>query len=231
MSEQNINPERITKPIQLLAAWLIGLIAVNGSFLAAATQILIPTWAPIILVIASIINVPLFLISIFLLQTRFRPEMQADEFYSKYLENKYSGEQAEIKNKSKESLDEWSSEIAQKIIDSLGPELNSKKIELEKVIKNEGYLKIKEMVKNSRCLSELYTRPNNFSNIVDQFIKHNSFIRDIEMLEIEGLVTIYNSDFKSAELTALGNQIAKELKSEQKLWNQKHPKVDLLAGE
>ena len=82
-----IEPHRITKPIQLLAAWLLGLIIVNGTFLVAAAQITKPDWASACLAIASIVNVPLFLISIFLLQTKFRPEMQEDTFYSKYLEN------------------------------------------------------------------------------------------------------------------------------------------------
>ncbi len=83
-----IEPHRITKPIQLLAAWLLGLIVVNGAFLLAAAQISKPEWVSGTLVIASIINVPLFLVSIFLLQTKFRPEMQEDTYYSKYLETK-----------------------------------------------------------------------------------------------------------------------------------------------
>jgi hypothetical protein len=83
-----IEPHRITKPIQLLAAWLLGLIVVNGAFLVAAAQITEPDWASGVLVVASIVNVPLFLISMFLLQTKFRPEMQEDAFYSRYLESK-----------------------------------------------------------------------------------------------------------------------------------------------
>jgi hypothetical protein len=86
MTEKNIVPERITKPIQLLAAWLAGLILVNGSFLTAASILADPSWLRTILVVASVINVPLFLACLFLLQTKFRPEMQEDSFYSKYLE-------------------------------------------------------------------------------------------------------------------------------------------------
>jgi hypothetical protein len=89
MAEQApIRPERITKPIQLLAAWLAGLTIVNGSFLLAATRVLQPTWIPATLVIASIANVPIFLFAIFLLQTKFRPEMQEDTFYAPYLASK-----------------------------------------------------------------------------------------------------------------------------------------------
>jgi hypothetical protein len=70
----------------LLAAWLIGLIAVDGAFLTGAHVISNPPWAAGVLVLAAIANVPIFLLALFLLQTRFRPEMQEDAFYSRYLE-------------------------------------------------------------------------------------------------------------------------------------------------
>lgn len=84
--DERIEPHKVTKPIQLLAAWLLGLIVVDGSFLSAAAMLKQPSWAPNLLVIAAVCNVPLFLVSLFLLQTRFRPEMQEDSYYSKYLE-------------------------------------------------------------------------------------------------------------------------------------------------
>lgn len=86
MSEQKINPQQVTKPIQLLAAWLVGLILINCSFLGAANLISKPDWASGLLVIASVLNVPLFLVLIFFLQTKFRAELQEDTFYSKHLE-------------------------------------------------------------------------------------------------------------------------------------------------
>jgi len=84
--EQQLQPHKVTKPIQLLAAWLLGLVLVNTAFLTSARFLVSPTWAAGVLVLASVANVPLFLICIFLLQTRFRPEMQEDSFYSRYLE-------------------------------------------------------------------------------------------------------------------------------------------------
>jgi hypothetical protein len=87
-TDQKIEPEKVTKPIQLLAAWLIGLILVNGTFLTAASLLENGSWERTALVIASIVNVPLFLVSMFLLQTRFRPELQEDIFYSQYLDKK-----------------------------------------------------------------------------------------------------------------------------------------------
>ncbi|WP_161888580.1 hypothetical protein [Pontibacter russatus] len=86
MQEHRINPERITKPIQLLAAWLIGLILVVGSLLTAAGTIDRPSWLPAFFAISAVCTIPVFLALIFLLQTKFRPEMQEDSFYSKYLE-------------------------------------------------------------------------------------------------------------------------------------------------
>ena len=96
MSNQNIKPEKVTKPIQLLAAWLTGLIIVNAAFLVTASKIGIAHWSSSALVVASIINVPIFLIAIFLLQTKFRPEMQEDSYYSKYLENQISTDTGQI---------------------------------------------------------------------------------------------------------------------------------------
>lgn len=86
--QQKIEPQKVTKPIQLLAAWLVGLIVVDGSFLMAATSMQPASWERAILIVASVINVPLFLAAIFLLQTKFRPELQEDLFYSKYLDKK-----------------------------------------------------------------------------------------------------------------------------------------------
>lgn len=87
---QKIEPHRVTKPMQLLAAWLIGMIVVQGALLTAACVIEQPTWAPGALVIAAILNIPLFLFCMFLLQTKFRPELQEDIFYSKWLDRKVS---------------------------------------------------------------------------------------------------------------------------------------------
>lgn len=90
ITKQQIRPERITRPFQLLAAWLTGLVAIDGAFLTAAKYLSEPTWVPGLLVAAAVVNVPLFLVAIFILQTRFRPEMQEDAYYSKYLEDKHN---------------------------------------------------------------------------------------------------------------------------------------------
>ena len=88
MSEQNIKPEKITKPIQLLGAWLAGLFSIDSCFLFAASKLEQGSFESSALVIAAIANVPIFLIAVFLLQTKFRPEMQEDSYYSTYLNQK-----------------------------------------------------------------------------------------------------------------------------------------------
>lgn len=84
--QTSIPVEKVTKPIQLLATWFVALHITDGMFLTAANTINTPGWVAGTLVVASILNVPIFLVAVFLLQTRFRPEMQEDSFYSKYLE-------------------------------------------------------------------------------------------------------------------------------------------------
>lgn len=87
MSE-HIQPDKITKPIQLLGAWLVGLLAIDSCFLIAAASMDQGSWESIALVIAAIGNVPLFLVAVFLLQTKFRPELQEDAYYSTYISQK-----------------------------------------------------------------------------------------------------------------------------------------------
>lgn len=88
MTGEQIQPHKVTKPIQLLAAWLIGLVLTVGLFLATALKLEPDSWERGALVIAAIVDVPLFLYALFLLQTKFRAELQEDSFYSEYLSKK-----------------------------------------------------------------------------------------------------------------------------------------------
>lgn len=88
MSEPKIEPAAITKPMQLLAAWLVGLLAIDSCFLLAATRFPAGTMESSALTWAAIANVPVFLIALFLLQTKFRPELQEDLYYSTYINQK-----------------------------------------------------------------------------------------------------------------------------------------------
>ena len=153
-----IEPHRITKPIQLLAAWLLGLILVNGAFLFAATQITTPDWVSGILVIASIVNVPLFLVSIFLLQTKFRPEMQEDTFYSKYLESKTGNTKREVAAESfvsiREDIANLEKVVAEKVLDGMG------KAELQKAKWSSVTVMLNQSLKD-------------FEKIAKELAKHN----------------------------------------------------------
>jgi hypothetical protein len=88
MPEPKIQPAAITKPMQLLAAWLVGLLAIDSCFLFTATRFQMGSVESSALTWAAIINVPVFLGALFLLQTRFRPELQEDLYYSTYINQK-----------------------------------------------------------------------------------------------------------------------------------------------
>ncbi len=88
LDKERIEPHKVTKPIQLLAAWLVGLIVIDSCFLVAAAKLEPGRWETSALIIAAIVNVPIFLVALFLLQTKFRPELQEDIYYSQYLDKK-----------------------------------------------------------------------------------------------------------------------------------------------
>jgi len=90
MNGQDIEPHKVTKPIQLLAAWLVGLILTNFTMLTTALRLPDESWERRFLVIAAVFNVPLFLAALFRLQTKFRAELQDDVHYSQYLSKKTS---------------------------------------------------------------------------------------------------------------------------------------------
>ncbi|MFH0811590.1 MAG: hypothetical protein V2A69_01940 [Pseudomonadota bacterium] len=85
---ERIEPHKVTKPIQLLAAWFVGLIVVDGCFLLSAIKIEEGNWERSALILAAIVNVPIFLAALFFLQTKFRPELQEDIYYSQYLDKR-----------------------------------------------------------------------------------------------------------------------------------------------
>lgn len=232
MSTENIKPERITKPIQLLAAWLLGLILINGSFLAAAAQITHPFWASSALIIATIANVPVFLASLFLLQTKFRPEMQEDTYYSKYLERKYSTPPStkEIIKFQKEEENETDKlvELITKKLDSKEP---NRKLEVKSILLENEKNKIQRMVSNSRALSELFLHEDEWSNFSKTWEKDDSFKRDLERLLYFKVIEGDIDHPANINLTKLGKDIASNLNEEKLLWNQTRNKKKTAAIE
>lgn len=84
MSQGGIEPDKITKPIQLMATWFAALVLLVGAFLAASDRVDQPSWLPVVYAFAAVAAVPLFAWLVFRLQTRYRAELQEDPYYSKY---------------------------------------------------------------------------------------------------------------------------------------------------
>ena len=217
MNTSNIRPEKVIKPIQLLAAWLLGLVLINTSFLTAATQITIPVWGAGALIIATIANVPIFLLSLFMLQTKFRPEMQEDTYYSQYLERKYSGDKKSV-SKIEIDTDAVVKEIIAKI-DSTKKPLEKEK-EIKQILRERDTQLIKNEVGGSRTLSELFLYPERWEEIVDSWGEDPFFIKDIQELYKYDLISGNLKRPKTLKLTELGKEISTDLKENNKLWNQ-----------
>jgi len=108
MAEPQIQPHRITKPIQLLAVWMAGLIILVGSFLTGAQFLKSPQWLPPFLALSAVGLVLVFLGLLFLLQTKFRPQLQEDAYYSEWL----ASQQELFKDFKPENLPDAASEPA-----------------------------------------------------------------------------------------------------------------------
>jgi hypothetical protein len=165
MTENNIRSEKITKPIQLLAVWFSGLVILVSLLLAGAKTISTPAWITPLLVISAILIIPLFLYFVFLLQTKYRPQMQEDSFYSKYLDleskqdlkpdsdNKFINAIAEIENK----------------FQTFSQDQRDKLQDLQQLLsKNENSLDIKKITK---VAEELNNEVQNVENLRVQNIK------------------------------------------------------------
>jgi hypothetical protein len=71
------------------------LVLIVAAFLTAAVKLDSVPWVSATLVIAAVVFVPVFLVAAMLMQTKFRPEILGDEFYSKYLTMRFDGFRAE----------------------------------------------------------------------------------------------------------------------------------------
>lgn len=220
MTEQKIVPERVTKPIQLLAAWLVGLILVNGSFLIAAQQISHPDWASGLLVIASVLNVPAFLLALFILQTKFRPQLQEDVYYSQYLQREREFTTTEGPNTA-EVVEQGVAHATEKIVQSLGPVAKGKEEPIAQILRQTQRELLIAKHGRTRTLSELYLAPETWPQVVTKFGKDEGFIRDIEGLLEDGLVEKKYRGYSRAKLTKLGFEIAAEAEAVGGLFSQK----------
>jgi hypothetical protein len=83
--DKKILPPIVTKPVQLLIAWFVGLIVLDAAFLVVAVA-LRGGWAANTLIIAAVSNVPLFLTGLFLLRVKFSSEFKGGAF--RYIDKK-----------------------------------------------------------------------------------------------------------------------------------------------
>lgn len=220
MNEHRIDPQKVTKPIQLLAAWLVGLILVNASFLIGAQSITRPDWGSSILVIAAVVNVPVFILALFLLQTKFRPQMQEDSYYSQYLqrEKKFT---LESQPSAAEAVEKEVLNASALIVQSLGPAAKGQEKPIEQILRKSQNDLIAAKHSGSRTLSEIYCSPQTWLSVVREFRKFPDFIRDVEGLLEDGLVEKKYRGYRNVRLTALGQQIAQKAESDGQLFKQK----------
>ncbi len=219
MSNPEIVPHKITKPIQLLAAWLAGLAVINGSFLTAAGLLHSPQWLSVVLTFAAVLNVPMFIISLFLLQTKFRPEMQEDTFYSKYLERKYSPSSVQPNII---DIEKQLSHLADEIVSKVSASTTNKQEKVINILKESEISQLMVRFERSRALSEIYMYRNKWDEIVDKWEYHESFKDDVKALISSGLIILEGEDIRQLSLTPIGLEVAKRLKDKGQLWNQKH---------
>jgi len=118
MSTPKIEPEKITNPMQLMAAWFVMLVLLVTVLLGAAAKISQPSWAAGYLVVSATILICIVLICVFLMLTIFRPNLQDSDKYAVWLkdQNKFveTTEPTKVSHKEKLPLLELSSDLSPK---------------------------------------------------------------------------------------------------------------------
>jgi hypothetical protein len=90
MAGTKLTPEKITSPIQLMAAWFAMLILLVSVFLTGAANIKTPDWASGFLVIFSSVVTLIVIACVTLMLTVFRPHLQEGKEYAQWLKDKNS---------------------------------------------------------------------------------------------------------------------------------------------
>lgn len=221
MSNNKIEAHKITKPIQLLAAWLVGLAIINVTFLTAAANITQPSWVAGLLSIAAVINVPIFVTSIFLLQTKFRPEMQEDSYYSDYLNSKQGSVVLKEPPKASDGIKNSIEELSQRISDLAESKPVNLSEKVKELISDERIIELSYRHSDSRTLSELYIRPENWGVLIDEWGDDPSFKGDLEKIASDDLIIVNNENIRAAKLSDLGISVAEHCDNENTLFSQK----------
>lgn len=200
MNQLNVIADKITRPIQLLTVWLLGLTAVNYELLNKVGAPGVAESIDVILVAAAALNVIITFLCFMILFTRFRPELQDDTHYAEYVNKKTQPPRtdrlAELEDRSKQ-LAETLQLDGQAAEEGLRESLVSS--EVESLVATDGF---------KRTLFELYVRPTQWPKVVSQFGHTRQF--ELEMAELvrDGLVELSDHSAKSATLTELGKLVA-----------------------
>ena len=222
MTQHGISPEKVTKPIQLLAAWLIGLFVTNASFLLAAEKIQHPSWGSAMLLIAAVVNVPLFIGALFLLQTKFRPQMQEDSYYSRYLDEERRRNAAPPALTTKD-FEKEISQATNKIIESIGAAAHGKEQPIANILRDAQTELLVQKHGSTRVLAELYSSPETWERFVKRFERNGIFKREVNALISDGIATKANDELKEIRLTDLGRTVALQAEEKGSLFSQKKP--------
>ena len=230
VTDSGFEPAKITRPFQLLAAWLTGLIAVNAAFLAAAASIKAPLWVPAMLSIAAVVNVPLFLACVFLLQTKYRPQLQEDSYYSKYLERETQGVTLSLLRPPGGGVQDRAEQLAKTIVELQGSIAQSRELvgptgptgptEMTKALTGGATGPITQLIVDSevddlakrysanRTMAELLLRPANWARLASRFVKDVGFLHDLRTLTAEGLAEAPDGVPARLKLTDMGKRVA-----------------------
>lgn len=220
MSQHGISPEKVTKPIQLLAAWLIGLFVTNGSFLLAAQNIDRPTWGSAMLLIAAVANVPVFIGALFLLQTKFRPQMQEDSYYSRYLDEERRRNPAPSSLTTKD-FEKEISQATERIVKSIGAAAQGKEKPISNILRDAQTDLLMHKHGSTRALAELYVSPRTWVDVTSRWGRNSIFKKEVDALISDGLAVKPDDQLKSVKLTSLGQVVAKQAEEKELLFSQK----------
>ena len=223
MLKPKIVPEKVTRPIQLQACWLVGLILVNGAFLAGARLIEQPAWVPGLLVIAAVLNVPIFLGCYFVLQTKFRAEMQEDSYYSKYIGSSVANINVSYDPETN------TLRVAERVVSVLGEVQGGAQQQLEarnavsEVLLEEEAIRLATVHSSSRSLSVLYLQTQDWKQFVEKWVDHGEFHDEISELHLDGLIVKGYPAYIGITLTSLGSKVAERLSKDNLLYDQRMP--------
>jgi len=87
MAGSRIDPEKVNHPIQLMAAWFVMLVLLDGSFLTAAHYVDKPSWVPAFLCVSALVIAILVTCFVFLMLTKYRPHLQDSRDYAEWLKD------------------------------------------------------------------------------------------------------------------------------------------------